>query len=775
MINFYPEPNANNPGSGYNYLNSPVRSLDETRFDVRLDHNFSSADSLFARFSYDQATSYVPGGAPAGNFAEQSPFASNQGIINHGRNISIGETHVFSPTEVNQFNLGYNRIFNYITSEGTGTCKSAQLGIPGANLGCTQNGSGTTCAGSSCGLVSTQLSGGYWSLGDRGYSPFQGGTNVFTIADSFDMIRGKHDFRMGASIRNNQMNVRAVGFQDGYWIMTGAWTGNSEADLLMGLSDLRIHDQNYAGDITGRRWMFFRPFVQDDWRVTKDFTLNLGVAWSMATPIRESKGRLANVIPSTGQLIVGGNGGVAMDWTALEPRIGLAWKVFGSDKTAVRAGYAIFHDSAWSMGAQGLWQNIPYAYESFGGLFSAPCTTVTAACVGYGNTANVGSGSSNALGFSDGFPLIPTPPDQSSFYGAYTAENTGLKQGVMQQFNVNLERQIPGQIILTVGYAGSRATHILNYGNNLNVGAPNACAGGPNATPGYTLGCGPGGAHFAPPYFASTFNNTVYSINDYGRAHYNSLQVKAETKSSRYGLYALISYTYSRAYDTGFSDGLGSSIGQDYFPLPDWGKLDWALSQINLNHNFTGSVIYDLPFGKGKKFGNDWSTPVNALLGNWQLTVIEKITSGFPVFLVDTSNPSGVGFFTNATPQSRPNQIGNAFQTGGGTGCPSKLSPSGYWFNPCAFASAPAGQLGDANRAPLSGPDFVNTDFSVIKRFALPWENMGLDFRAESFNLFNHAQFGLPGSDVNSPATFGKVSYTVNNPRLVQFGLKLTF
>jgi hypothetical protein len=322
----------------------------------------------------------------------------------------------------------------------------------------------------------------------------------------------------------------------------------------------------------------------------------------------------------------------------------------------------------------------------------------------------------------------------------------------------------------------------LNYGNNLNVGAPKACAGGPQATPGYTLGCGPGGAYFPAPYFASTFNNTVYSINDYGNAHYNAFLLKAETKSSRYGLYALISYTYSRAYDTGFSDGLGTSVGQDYFPLPGWNKLDWALSQINLNSNFTASVIYDLPFGKGKKFGSNWNNATNALLGNWQLTVIQRITTGFPIFPVDSSNPSGVAFFNNASPLSRPNQAGDPFQPGavsGNSGCgvtpPTNLSSSAVYFNPCAFASAPAGQLGTANRAPLSGPDFVNTDFSVIKRFALPWENMGLDFRAEFFNLFNHAQFGQPGNDVNSPLSFGRINYTVNNPRLVQFGLKLTF
>jgi hypothetical protein len=798
LINLYPHTNANNANAGINFVNSPVRKLDETKFDVKLDHNFSASDTAFARFSYDQAVSYVPGGAQPGVFAEQNPFGSNQGIQNHGRNVALSETHVFSPTRVNQISGGYNRIFNYITSVGTGSCESSKLGIPGANLGCGPLG-GTTCTSSSCGLVSIAPTGGYWALGDRGFSPFQGGTNVFSIADSFDMIIGKHDIRMGGSIRANQMNVRAVGFQDGDWSVTGAWTGNPQADLLLGYSSLRIHDQNFTGDVTGRRWKIFRPYVQDDWRATKDLTVNIGLAWSIATPISETAGRFSNLVPETGQLLVanqnlvGSSAGVSMDWKAFEPRIGLAYKLFGSDKTVARAGYSIFHDAAWSQGAQGLWQNIPFAFESFGLQFGG-CTTPTAACTtpAFGSqTPNIGAG--NMVGFADGFPLIPSPPPPSGFFGNYVNENRNIDQGMMQQFNVNLERQLPGQIVLTVGYAGSRAAHILNFGNNINIGSPTACAGGKNATPGYTLGCGPGGASFGPPFLASTFNNTIFNINDYGRAHYNSLQIKAETKSPKYGLYALISYTYSRAYDTGFSDGLGSNIGQDYFPLPGWGKLDWGLSQINLNNSFSASAIYDLPFGRGKKYGSNWSNPVNTLLGGWQLTVIEKITSGFPIFLIDTSNPAGVNFFTNFVAQTRPNQVSDPFKAGivaanpnpqchvlvsqGGL-APDKLSSSGIYFNPCAFASAPPGQLGTVSRAPLSGPDFVNTDFSVIKRFALPRENMGLDFRAEIFNLFNHAQFGLPGfgvSDVNSPSSFGRINFTVNNPRLVQFGLKLNF
>src|SRR6202008_3787511 len=137
---------------------TPVRKLDETKFDIRVDHDLSKADTLFARFSYDQASSFVPGGAPG--FAEQNAFGSNQGILNHARNVAIGETHIFSPTTVNQLTVGYNRIFDYITSQGTGSCESAKLGLINATLGCSGGATPVCTPGAfSCGLVSTLMVG----------------------------------------------------------------------------------------------------------------------------------------------------------------------------------------------------------------------------------------------------------------------------------------------------------------------------------------------------------------------------------------------------------------------------------------------------------------------------------------------------------------------------------------------------------------------------------------------------------------------------------------
>jgi hypothetical protein len=802
MIKLYPAANANNGPLGFNYTDVPVRRLNEGKFDVRLDHTFSGKDSVFARFSYDQAVSFVPGGSPG--FAEQNPFASTQDITNHGRNVALSETHMFSDRTINQFNAGFNRIFNHIKSFGDSTCEAATLGIQGADLGskcsgitgypASLNQSTKDCIG--CGLSSTQMS-GYFSLGDRGFAPFQGGTNVYSVSDTLDMIRGKHDVRVGLGFRANQMNVRTNGFQDGYFILnggSGSYTGDDVADLLLGQITGGIHDQTFDGATTGRRWKMFRPFVQDDWRVTPNLTVNIGVAWALVTPETEAQGRQANFNFLTGKYLVAGSSpqagcaicihsdgaaGVQFDKRAVEPRIGLAWKPFGSQNTAIRAGYAIYHDSAWNQGAQGLWQNPPYYAEidQFNFFPSNPCP--------FGNaTSAVPVNCGIQLGFlQPNLQPISAQPDPSTFTGTIQSQNLNFKQGTVQQFNLNVERQLAGNVVLTAGYAGSRSSRILVDGLNMNVGSPAACG----VVVGYTFGCGPNGASFIAPY--GTFT-TVANITDNGAARYDSLQIKAETKSVRHGLYALLGYTWSRTFDSGFPDGAGTTPGAIYWPLPGSQRADWGLSQINLNDQFTASILYELPFGKGKAFGSNMGGIGHAILGNWQVNVIEKVTSGFPLFVVASANGnfsgSGVNFQWNGSSLNRPNEVGDPNKAGpvaANPGCaaPAQVHTLANWFNPCAFEDAPAGELGNSGRTPLYGPRFVNTDFSAIKNFPLSFrEGMFLQFRAEFFNLFNHAQFYLGGSasqmqDVDSSSSFGVVNGTVNNPRVIQFALKLNF
>ncbi len=788
MIGLYPPPNVNAgvAGASYNYVTEPVRSLNETKFDARVDQTFTASDNAFARFSYDQAWTYAPGGAPAPYLAEGNAFGSNETLINHARNAAIGETHVFSPTTLNLATLGYDRIFDYIASQDNFTCESAKLGIPNANLGCSAGGTRLPGGSYSQGLVSTEVL-GYWSLGDRGYAPFQGGTDIYSFKDDLDLIRGKHEIHAGIDLRANQMNVGTEAFQDGFWIVglfgdfTGAGVapGNSEADLLMGMTGLGVHDQVYGGAVTGRRWKIYRPFVEDDWRVSPSLTLNLGLAWDMTTPVTEVHNRMADYIPSTGDLLIAGKNGVSnsagvnMFWGAYEPRVGLNWKILGSDKTVLRLGFGIYHDSSWNQGAQGLWQNPPTLGESdqLPATFSTGCAFATSYCATVGDQTP-------ELNFtlSTGFPSLPTPQDTSSFVGTYAYQPTNFQPGRVHQYNANVERELPGNILLTAGYAGSTGGHLTVIGNALTVSSPSGCG----AISGYTIGCLPGGASFFYPYTPPNFNS-ILLYGDPGKTNYNSFQMKAETKTAKNGLYALLAYTYSRTHDNGLSDGLGSELSAPYFGLPNWQKLDWALSQINLDNSFTGSVIYDLPFGRGKQFGNNWNDTTNAIFGGIQLTLIERISSGFPVPLIDSFNGSGTTFNAGGNDNNfnRPDQL---------SGCnPYKANHGMHqWFNESCFPAPQAqvldssgdvvvpGKLGNAARVPVIGPDFVNSDFSLVKQIALPREGMGLNFRAEFFNLFNHPEFGSPVNDINA-AGFGAVNSTVNNPRLIQLALKLTF
>jgi hypothetical protein len=775
MIDIYPTNlvNSGNSASGYNYVNEPVRTLNETKFDVRLDHTLTSKDNLFARFSYDQASSFVPGGAPG--LAESDAFGSNENLINHARNIGIGWNHVFSSRTLNQATLGYDRIFDYIASTDNYTCESAILGIPGADLGCTGN-TPNSSAPYSEGLVSAEVTSGYWALGDRGYSPFQGGTNIYSFKDDLDLIRGKHEIHAGIDLRDNQLNVGTAAFGAGFWLVGtfgnfsgggGTAPGDPEADLLMGIVGGAIHDQTYNGAVTGRRWNIIRPFVEDDWRVTPSLTLNLGLAWDLTTPITEVHDRMADYIPSAtgGQLLIAGKNGVSrsaginMFKGAYEPRLGLTWKVLGSDKTVMRLGFGIYHDSSWNQGAQGLWQNPPNLGETdvFPTTYSAGCAFAYSYCATLpAQTVE------NVATASGGFPLLPTPQNVASFVGTYNYQPTNFQPGRVHQYNANVERQLPGNVLLTAGYAGSVGGHLLEFGNAINVNSPSACG-----TAGYTIGCLPGGAAYSYPYPAPNYNS-ILIMSDVGKTHYNSMQLKAETTAPKYGLYALVAYTYSRTYDNGLSDGLGSELSAPYFGLPNWENLDWALSQINLDQSFTGSVIYDLPFGHGRQFGSNWNNVTNAIAGNWQMTLIERISSGFPVPLLDSNNASGTTFNSGGDSYNynRPDQVANCN--------PYNADHSKHqWINTACFAAPAVGKLGNASRVPVVGPDFVNSDVSLIKKIALP-HTMDLNFRAEFFNLFNHTQYGMPLQDINAPG-FGSVSSTVNNPRLIQLALKLAF
>jgi Carboxypeptidase regulatory-like domain len=749
LANFFPLPNT--PGVlGTDFRSQPTEKFADIQFTNRVDYHISDTDSLFARFSYDQAQKFQPSGLPGfGN--QPGGFASTQNFDAHGRNFAVTETHVFSPASTLTLTAGFNRIGDYITSFGTGSDISTQIGIPGADTG-----------GASTGLVDTAFSGGFWSVGDRGFAPFRSFTNVFNYLGEFDMVRGKHDVKIGVGARFYQFNLLTANFQAGQFSFDNLYTagttpggsldpntGNPIASLLLGLPSQGVKNEALAGDETGRRWKVFRPYIQDDWRVTPNLTVNLGLAWNAQTPFTEVDDRFTNfnfpaalkdgatglnptVNPAAFFLIAGQNAGsnvgVRFDATEWEPRIGLAWSPFGNRKWSVRSGYAIFHEGGWNQGAQGLQNNLP----TFG-TFSF-----------FNDDLNA----SNARTVSQGFDTLVENKDPASFKGDVGLQPLNFKLGRVQQWNATVEHELPGDILVTAGYVGERSAHLLASNFNINTAPPNTVGNNP-----VQLRPFPG------------FNSFNYFV-DHGLARYDSLQLKAETKNLRHGLFFLVAYTYANAYDNGLSDTAATPGGVVFYPLPVPASEDKAHSEITPKHELTASTVYSVPVGRGQRFGSDFHGPTQVLLGNWQVNAIARISSGFPLF-ISTVNNSGTALGGNRPGQGRPDQV-----CGGGLSSGQSIN---HFFNTSCFVEAAPGTLGNANRAPLFGPDFVNFDFSAFKDIPLPYrEGMKIQFRSEFFNIFNHAQFAQPGSFLQSP-DFGQITSTVGNPRLIQFALKVIF
>ena len=711
-----------------NYLSVPVFTLTDNDIDFRLDYNIAKSDSVFARFSRDQASNYSPDGLP--DFGSQPyGFDSNQTLADRGRNVALSETHIFSANKVNQFTVGYNRIFDHIKSYGDGTDWSTQLGIPNANLGTYL----------SSGFLNTQFGSGYWGLGDRGFSPIQDGTNIFPFADDFEWNHGSHTLSMGVGIRLMQLNEMGdtfpmgelsfdnfftAGFNGGS--LNGA-TGNPIASFLLGLPAAGEHDDTFSGTVSGRRWKEFRPYFQDSWKVKSNLTLQLGLAYNYTTPIVEALNRMSNFDITTGTLLVAGvnanaSAGVKSYGLNFEPRVGFAYMPF-SGKNTIRAGYAILHDVGWNLGAQGLDLNPPY-YGTY--AFTADDITPTTT-------------------LSQGFPP-PTPESVGNLSGNVYYEDTGFHPGMVQQWNLDIERQLPRGTILTVGYAGARDSHQQTASWNMNTAPPNLEGVDPvNLRPYPNL-------------------DEIIAFLDRGLSRYDSLQAKAEMKTNR-GFYYLVSYTYSKAFDNGLNDNLGSLVGIPYYPLAP-GRADKGLSADNETNNFAASALYVLPFGNGYHIGASANGIVQQLISRWQLNAISHMGSGFPLGLATGINNSGTNLVSaGSSIGGRPDQV-----------CSNpRLSHRtvNEFFDTSCFADPAPGQLGDASRTPVIGPDFINFDGSLFKTFTFSRERQ-LMFRTEVFNVFNHPQFAFPGTMTDSP-NFGQITATVNNPRLIQFALKLMF
>jgi len=763
VVALFPQPNVSTTLGNLFRLN-PVDQNNQDAFDVRVDHQISSKNEVFGIFSYGNVQNHNPDPFPG--IAGGGSFTGN--INNKALLAGLSDVHVFSPSKVNEVKLGYARYVVDAIPFFQGQQLATQLGIPGIN-----NPNDPLTGG----LPNIQIS-GLNPLGNGDWFPENLREDNYQLLDSFTYIHGRHSIKAGADLRRREHGFFQVQNTRGDLYYTGQFTSSDPSVYTVPLADFLIgYTQSLFRDAQtgsyGMSWWEFGTYLMDDYRVSDKLTLNLGVRYDVYTPMVEQHNRLANFNFAAGLFVAPGitpgtsrSGDVATNWRDFSPRIGLAYSVGSDHKTAVRGGYGIFYDrQADENDTELAYNDSPGVYGSQS--FTAPLSASTPVMV-------LSQGPPPII-----FSNISNPTGRAS--AAYFYNPTTY----IEEWNLNIERQLAKDMVLQIGYEGTRGVH-LTYLRNLNQPTQpldsNFCSVPYNATT-----CATGtSTNFGRNYYDTVPN--IAAIRTEGHdisLSNNGLQVRFEKRSS-HGWSMLNSYTYQHTIGQATESEVPNSDGepQDTYNM----RAERGNVTPDFRHQFTSAWSYEIPFGPGKRFFNG-SGPSRWLAEGWQLNGIISLYSGqafTPYLSYDPTNTGSGG--------PRPDLVGNpynfsnaalGFNNGNNGGptpdCATSTSRNiNCWFNPSAFAlpALAAGQLvattwGDATRGSLRGPTFYDTDFSIFKDFKFK-ESSQLELRGEIFNLFNTPQFALPNNLVDTP-TAGQITSTLHNSRQIQVSVNFSF
>lgn len=769
----YPAPNANN--DGYNYIAVPVEQTTRNNFDVRVDHKFSDADTSFYRFSYEDQPRTIP--APFGNALDGGGFFSGNEESSY-RSLAISENHTFSPTTLNEFRFGYNRINSHRFQENADTNVSEELGFPGVPYSAGNGGLPTITFGDGSSI----------EIGSSGYLPSIEKQNSFVFSDNFNKVLGAHALKIGAEIRIEQFTIfqpaqsrGAENFGTEFTSNPGAiasdGAGYGFATFLLGIPDggsiVNLHDIDYRRQI-------YAEYMQDDWKLSKRLTLNLGLRYEIFSTVKEQhdeqgtfdfasdtlivpKGITAQLTPTIASYLpisaTGTPGLISPDLNNFAPRVGLAYKI--TDKLVMRAGYGIFY------GGQ---ENGPFSNPSPG--FNPPffvTESFTPPCgQGIANPLVVDCSIPGLSQLSAGFPANAlTDPNTPILYSI----DPHLRTPYTQQYHLGFQYEVAPNTILDISYGGSKGAKLFTfYNGNQAVPATEpqfAALCNDPATGTTPLNC-----PTAPRRPFPAVDSSIALFKSDGISNYNSLQVRLERQFA-HGLQFEASYTYAHSLDDASSASLGSA-NQGDFRLQTDPLLEYSNSDFDVRHRFIFSSIYELPFGKDKLLGRNATGWENQIIGNWQVATIMTASTGNWYTPTDISaNVSTSDCGGTVENCIRPNLVGNP----NGKPC-----VAGTLFNTCAFVSdTVVGTFGNAGRNIIQGPGYQNWDISLFKTFPIS-ESKRFEFRAEFFNAFNHAnpEFTNPETIVENTATelgsssYGFAGYT-RTPRQIQFALKFYF
>ncbi|MBI5282396.1 MAG: TonB-dependent receptor [Candidatus Solibacter usitatus] len=714
LAKLYPSPQTANLANNFTYL-SPRRQ-DVDKWDVRADQNIGSADNAFFRFSRHDTflpdTPSLPAPAYGGG---------NLDYITEGYNTGAGWNHIFTPSLIMSVRAGWNyaRFKRDNPASAMGRNFNKEFGIPGA--------SDVPDGGFSQMNIT-----GYRALGIGANNPVDRNSQNRQVSGDLSWIRGRHTIKTGASLLRSQNPIYNIRNTLGTYNFNGAYSGDGASDFLLGLSNQWSWQSPVT--VSMRAWNL-GLYVQDDWKLNNRLSINLGIRHEVSPPWYEKYNKMGifdiDTTPGQATLVYARGDGsrydralVATDKNNFMPRLGFAFKL--SEKTVIRSGYGLFYAYMENMGdSEFLIGNAPFAYG----------VTLT------------GSSTTPAVRLSTGPP--PGATDLSKATGLqFSSYERHPKMSSAHQWNFDIQREFGQDWLVDIGYSGSRGLHLVRqYDANFSPAGP----GSIDAKRTYTRLAIPGTGIVASPL------GPVYSHRYDGNSIYHAMIAKVEKRFSQ-GFTVLSSYTWSKTIgDTCGSAVQGNTTGcgfQNLFNL----RSERSVDNQDIPHRFVSSVLYDLPFGKGRPYMAASPAVVNGILGGWSVGSIVTLASAVPYNPTVQGNPANTGTYTVV---QRPNIAGSAY---------SGARTLQRDFNVDAFIRPANFTYGNAGRNILRGRSQFNWDFSALKNFQL-LEHLRLQFRFEAFTFTNTPRFNAPGN-VLGTASFGVITGAAT-PRNLQFGLKL--
>ncbi len=748
-------PQPTTSAAANNYTRTSNDADHQNQFDVRLDGAFRSRDRAFERYSYFSDVEQPVTPLPDGSGAISGTVIGTSGVLGLsnvlGQQAVFNETHTFSPRLLNDLRMGYTRRGNGIGGPTLGTTASAGLEIPGIPTNAVFNNA----------LPLFTLT-GFQQLGPSAstFSAYQ--TAVWQVVDTVNYSRGRHAFKAGVDLRWYQLNTVSPPNPTGSFSFTTTGTnqqgvtgsGNSFASFLLGQVDTFQIDLQTAR--IRPRAHIFEGFVQDDWRVSDRLTFNLGARYTLHFPSTEKDNQGAVFNLGTQQLdYVGVNGNASarnLHYGNVAPRLGLTYLL--TPKTVVRAGFGIvFIDQS------GI--TTPFTVPQFPFIQSITQKTP--------DSVNA------AFRLSQGPAVAPiaATPNAGLGQSVYTV-NRSAGSGYVEQWNLAFQRAVTSNLSVDLAYVGSHIVHVGIPDSNLNQLTAAQLAQGSSlltsvANPYFGQlpasssigGAKVSNAQLLKPY--PRFLNVATYRNNSGTSNFNALQVKVEERPTN-GLSLLFAYAHSKLIDDAssvFSTTVLSSPNSSSLIAADTFRpyLERDSSSGDMPNVLSFAATYGLPAGRGHRFGS--RSLADKFVGGWSLNTIFQMQSGMPVTVTQATNNNAFAGFA----LQRPNLIADP------TLPPESRSP-GHFFNTAAFATAPQFALGNASRNPVRGPAYRDLDVALVKHTRV-FEKGDVEFRAEVFDITNTPAFAQPIGSFGS-AAFGSITATTTDPRVVQFGLRVS-